>query len=1839
MTIRTLPTTIISCIFEASQGIASRIFSCASTTFTVLRDEQRAWATFLNKNFFIRKIGCSASDSYGRLYNKIFNLFHKSLIELPNESGSNIATKTLEQNNTKWVEEYSLLNKNYFKSVDEATLLRIIYSQSLDDQSVISYLQEFSRGAGNESFGKAVQEWETAYVLGQRIEKYQKSQESMASFGRELSEKISNFSSSDQKLLLPLVTEKKADLEITFPSGVENIVKFFHHRASKEVYQSIKQELQTRLDTDWKNKLFTEIQEELRNLLLGQYSKVCQSSTLGASLSRFFPSTSEEERALVKEESLVEMIWDLLTQNGIQESVDTPLSIQKLNVIFDKEFALIHQGLDILVQTVGKGIEWCVRSGGELLSDSSFFLPWMQLWHSTLPQKHQGWIEVTNKRVDEVSSRESATYDITVFVREGIDKKYKTNINNFGEAFPFKKISYRVSANAMTPEFFSTLLSLTSPKEIENILLGHKKLEELIVPSVSNFSSNGLLDQIKMYYSQRKSPDGDSLEKIFFSIRFQALVSYWQSISRKNPEKDVTNITFLRSLNQIKTNITNLLSESRELHKKDVLSDKEHTHIIATGLQLQEYVITQEKKIEKQEKIVGEKILPPLVKSILKEAFHAAGISTTHLEHIKNFATAILGKEVEEEVALLCNELITERSFPPSYPNAPSFRELLRRIGVDLKNLSSDPTQSIKNIGIHTKNLRLSPLAIPLAALKIYINIHSLIKYSENILALFTFSSYLYFLGVLTNPLIGISMLAAAVGAEFACYSVKDVVKTTLLFHISIYQFIFFRLCIRLIQMADYFVQWTKLPEVEKARYFLKKELSNTVSFSTAEPILEGSIPKEIASLCRFYSQPIIQPSENPLEISTITLPSINMHFAVRNDNGVQRAYLEELPGFWLKEVTVDQDLQAMDFCHLLLENEKGEQKVSIIPNSQERLFFQKLLRMVGGYSSKIIEGVFTSLYSIGEIEEPSKEIIYYYDLIEGKLHSENPEAISYLVTHYITADNIAKGQEIVTELKRAKDKGENIDVLSILEKICTNTLPDLTNPFINKIVLQLCALCDEIPVQSKSFPLFIRAYEIYVNEKNQSQKAPSYLSDEEESKLLYHIQEDRGYVQATSSLYYFSTPLGQTALGLLNNVRDILFDEGDLAVSGKNAYIPDELKKYRIQKEYKDGETDEISLFLALMLKHASSPLFSLSKDFVNQVKSVRQFLVNDKKDQKTQQQLIVDLISLILSQPQKSNSNYWIDFLKYYTPYLLVGGGVAGGALLFQTLQSAIENQSDQEKKKLLLMVLGALPLLQLIIALSPAAIGLYKLLMPLYFSMSSTQVVNLYSLRRQDCYSETVDMETSTTYRKYNIYGAEYKEVDSPTEHYLLVQDNKGEYRRLSKEEELKAATLDAVHEFLKNLSWKLLVNPVYKTSTSIASLTTSLLSSDRVFNWLYEFTQLYPLSSLSKLAMKSTMQSVIDYKEITGQEKDTMQDVFPVLFPNLELQGSEYGHLQTLETNITSFYKKIAENFFEKRENRGIRSNDEEFQPNTSSLENLLQEIFTHSQENGGDMYGIKSLQNVENLKEVLTKTRNRLEEWRLEQRKTIEGLLRLPVTNLQSLTQKIDEHTSDINTARLQLQRTEALINVPTQESIISKINGLGRLFIKSIFSVKAPLGTTPRLVRLFEEKEELIQKIDSIKEEKRKLFNTSGDIFNARCSLGFEEIYQYFCQGKDNLILKALQIDNIQWQVLKNQLYRYMLLEKYISKATYMTSLCDEENVDISAKMNQIAHELHATIPSLELPRLEILVRGELQLEEKLGKSLLPAFRSAFRQKIDGFMLNFQRMHEFFKAMSSSVAA
>lgn len=1698
MTINSLQFNIASPLYKAALDGFRKISICANALFSVIKEEGFAWKSFLLNNSYICKMYSASSALAASVAKKIFTISSR---QAPSKiDDSNPSMETLHSSNKAWIQDHSLLGKSYPNLIfSDQILLDVIFNKDNDSKGVIQFIKKFCAHNGQEDLSRLLIDWEKAY---KRQEDIQNRPQEIRKISSALAEKTQKLGEGEERVLLLL--EKEAAYSTSSLSKcikkILDLAKPYHHQLCQEFYENIKKTLQSYFNTNWKKRCFTEVQEEIRAILLEQYSELHQMGTLKHKLpaSLEFLFLTEEKPSLPKEiTSLAAVVWDLLLQNGLNESVDQPLSLEILNDIFEKEFRMIGRGLEMLA--LG-GINQLIDNVGE---ETQLLL---QLCASRFPQKIRGWLEITPD-CDKYCR-------VHICVRDASSPRINMTLG--GESTAIKKYSYnKVPKNLLQSSFFVDLLSniagdksfIASEEQVKEFFseLG-KPIQSYVQSNESTFLQTGMFDQIKTYCCDREESLYELPQKLFFQMRLHAFVTYVASV-QKNPVISDTNLSALQN------GIESLQAEAGQLHETKQISDQEYIETIATTLEVEEHIVHQRKKIGVGQEESVTNVIPPIIRKQLQNLFSTIPISELDVENIKNFATILLGKDMSEEIAFLSKELplVNKKAHAFALPHV-SFLKLVKTFRIDIGNLR----------------------ASPVALFKLYFDINQLLRQYKTLITYASYIPYLSMLALYGNPLalLGVAITATMMVGVLHTLRYGDVIldgcKAVCNFHIEAYNFLLIRLFMRLVQLSDLALHWSKSDPLQTAKSFLTENISNKISFSLSKPLFPISphtveafslknIPSEIAPLQRFYPHMRVIPDRHNLyKIRQIVFPKLSMGFRIEEHNGAARARLHNQSEFWLSESTTDITLESADFSHLLLENDRGDKKICIVPRSPSRLFLQSLLRFCNVYSRKIID-LLSDLLSSNDLSNinslfkkrsiQGQPSVYYCDWVDGEIVSEDSNAVGYLIAHYIASGDLIRSQKLVDQLKTMKANGkiESPDaMLNALERV-TFAIPRIVSPAMVKIILELCALCNEIPLQSIAFPIFLRAYQSYVESREEDYI--SYLSEKEESLLLHHLKDESGEILPVIRQAFLASGAVsfQTLSLLLSNMVDGVCN---LSLFGKAGYIPASLKKYELQQKYVSQEGDLLSLLFGLTVQNLINPTFSFGKTWVNALKT----LCNCEEDLFTQ-------LPIFFSRNTKS-----------------------------------VATKSEQSSLVILLLLMATLE------------------------------------------ESKDVGSKVSSTLLKSLLFTLQ----DAVA---LSVKANTG----FSMEEKLSS------------------LMQIFVGAPSDASSVNK-----------YSIEKTYP-GLVTRHLVRAGLKTVQNFAETQNAYKRQQELENLYWFP-LQSVATEYVNLQNLEQNIVKRYREISDAYIEKQERSSGSLPELNFQKQ-SSMEEQIRDILNwyesgRSRDSNSAFYSLNATKRDTNLIQELEQTRAELAAMCKGQEKTVEDLLICPQQELSLLDRQIEQCGEKIQSSLLAVDELQRQIGEEYEKQSTIKKVGLGFLqYINSLIEVPTfglvQLPENPKIDILRSERSELLKEVESIKLQKEKLFQDIITACKRRLSPAFNEIYTYFCEGKDTYIIKSMNLQDSQWKVIKEQLYRYMILQKYLSYAENIKKLYTSREGTTDQNIDWIGYELDQLAPSIkELPMRDIFLRSQIHLEKKLGRSLSPAIRDRISDIVGHSVKNYNALYQ-----------
>lgn len=1685
----------VSMIHRATLYGLEKITLCANTLFSFVKEEGVAWKGFFSNNYYISSLCTLGSKGTQSIAKKFFSPPEsKSLIDL-----SNTSLEELKSKNQAWIRDHSLFRKKYPNfNVSNKALIDVILSKDTDSKGVRKFAEKFLAHTREKEIIKSLSNWEKAHKKQQQIYASKNDPQKLEKISKELSQEVQNFTRIDDHIIFLFENEANttdSPLSYYIKHGL-NEIRPIHDNIYQTVYSNVKKQLQTHINTTWKKKLFTEIQEEIRAILLSEYSILHKKSTLGhhlpGSLQQLFSGNSQPTSA---KESLPGLIWNLLLQNGVHDPSDQPISEEKLNQIFEKEFQLITSEVESFAMVK---INQLIDKAGKDLQ------PLLQLWYNQLPQKDRGWLEI--------AYQSDTHYRVNLYARDR--ENAASNIRTVGESAPMKLYSYQVPKNLLKSNSFLELISpkeggdppISSTKNIKEFLSSFGRPLESYIPSNDKVASQGLLDHIKIFHLETSESPVDSTEKIFFQMRLHAFINYCRSIENK------TNVTGETLLN-VENGVSIVLESANKLYDVGQLSDEEYIAIISTGLEIEECVL--EKQHNLREEVESSKILvPSILKDEVRKIFSSSGLSQVDVENIKSFSKVLLGNDMSEEIALLCKEL------PITSDKLSSFVLPHTTLWKTLKNLCLD-----------VKNLRASPVAV----FRLYSDLRKLLKNIRSLMGWISYIPYIYLIvSCCTNPVTGVVCVVGAAVALYLLFNIPElepilnILAAITNFQKETYTFFLTRLILRALQLADMVLHWNKMAPMEEGRSLLTDNMSNRLSFLLNAPInpYQKIIPKELIPLQKFHPDvEIYADTENSKEVSNISFPKLSMEFFIQEKNGVKRAYLQGQPGFWIADLITDRRLESLDFAHLVLENEEGDRKICVVPRSEGRLILQTVLKMANLYSRKSVDTL--SDYIRNRMLK-NLNVVYYYDIVDGELVSQDFDSISYLITHYMTSGDITRSQKLVDQLRQMKANGRLESPNSIVKTLdqISAIISNSMNSKIAKIILELSSLCEEIPGQSKAFPLFLRAYQYYIESKEES--GTSYLSETQEALLAQHVKDYTVKEQILSGIGKLvlatQSPWSQTPILLVNNLIDLYFPE----FSRKESYIPTSLKNYELERKYLKGDNNITSLLLELMLNNLINPIFFINKDMVNAGgKAIKDGQIN-----------ILEQLPLLISKLNIEKNTLKIDYISIILLTYFIQSQCSSDPLTLESMKKLIDFLKEPSKKS------G--PLLK-----GSWAFGRDS------FSAFSTEPTNFYKLEEkfsgimQSIFRVVLPENLDT-------FGREKPILDFHSRH--IIQSG------------------------------------------------------------------------------IMTLQNYIDIHKKSKKEQ-LLHDNYTSTFPELQID-KDYRMLHSLEESIVTAYQEINNRFLRKQE-RPSNTRPELVIQEGSLTENRIIDIANwyrsgRDREQNISFYTLKPARTREDLVNSLNKIHKILQEKLSDQQKILEKLLTNPLQNLSSLESSIKAYTQDIRSNSTAIVQTQEQISaIASQQSIIKKVGTFALGYINSLIEIptfgKINLSKIGKIEQLIDQKKNLVSDSESIKSKRKQLFQNIIRAFKTETALGLSEVYDYFCQGKDALIIQSLGLNEDQWKILKEQLYQYMLLQKHLSIAENLDKICRSGPYQgITRSLDLIGYELDTMFNSLYSEQeLELSVRSRLQFEKKLARSLSPDVRNKFIQIVNNSMENFQSIYRF----------
>ncbi len=265
--------------------------------------------------------------------------------------------------------------------------------------------------------------------------------------------------------------------------------------------------------------------------------------------------------------------------------------------------------------------------------------------------------------------------------------------------------------------------------------------------------------------------------------------------------------------------------------------------------------------------------------------------------------------------------------------------------------------------------------------------------------------------------------------------------------------------------------------------------------------------------------------------VSTIVFTHLELEFEIKsNENGAQKAFGKkpELTSYFIAPVQkVDKLAHLANY--LLLESFGGERKVLLPTYSSTVLFGEFLLGLVKGASSPFLEKLLCNFERLTKY--------YTYELNDdGSLESNDPEAIAYLATLYLTKGALESASHLFLKLKRLGNLKEFSSETTIYIEEALAFLALSKDKKSKMILLKLIAILEENRKIQSSKPyspdpkfrvaawgFALKTYQSYLKNREE------YLSDIEELFLLKYIHANcpipTSLSQFTTSLPHYLMP------------------------------------------------------------------------------------------------------------------------------------------------------------------------------------------------------------------------------------------------------------------------------------------------------------------------------------------------------------------------------------------------------------------------------------------------------------------------------------------------------------------------------------------------------------------------------------------------------------------------------------------------------------------------------------------------------------------------------------------
>ncbi|MGZ3732372.1 MAG: DUF3638 domain-containing protein, partial [Parachlamydiaceae bacterium] len=237
---------------------------------------------------------------------------------------------------------------------------------------------------------------------------------------------------------------------------------------------------------------------------------------------------------------------------------------------------------------------------------------------------------------------------------------------------------------------------------------------------------------------------------------------------------------------------------------------------------------------------------------------------------------------------------------------------------------------------------------------------------------------------------------------------------------------------------------------------------------------------------------------EPPYDVDFIEFIDLRLHFKVKPINGKKQAVSvggpsnedEEIPGFYIaKKQRQETKVPALaqHSSYLLLENAQGQNKVILTSESLHAAVISWLLRtMTGTHSSKWMDAslnnILEPILKETDLKDLFKSTYYIYSVdSEGRLTSQNPEAILHLLLYSLTQNDLTLALHYLEALEHIGTRLLFSDVVVGFIRYL-ETFSGVTNdPTLVALVLRLSAsrienrqtLQTKEPTKSTKFQLF----------------------------------------------------------------------------------------------------------------------------------------------------------------------------------------------------------------------------------------------------------------------------------------------------------------------------------------------------------------------------------------------------------------------------------------------------------------------------------------------------------------------------------------------------------------------------------------------------------------------------------------------------------------------------------------------------------------------------------------------------------------------------------------------